>query len=59
MEDIFNFKNLTEEDIKSNNEEMKDSSSSDKLLENEIIKKEIFNYIKKHYIDSNDDDKKI
>lgn len=59
MEDIFNFQNLTEEDIKANNEEMKDSASSDKLLENDIIKQEILNYIKKHYIDSKDDDKKI
>lgn len=57
MEDIFNFKNLTEDDIEENNEAMKDSASSDKLLENEIIKKEIFNYIKKHYIDSNEDKK--
>ena len=62
MKDIFNIQNLTEEDIKQNNEEMESFKSIDKMLkidsnENDIINQLMLKYIKRASIKIEKDEK--
>lgn len=62
MKDIFNIQNLTEEDIRKNNEEMESFKSIDKMLkidshENDIINQVMLKYIERASIKIEKDEK--